>query len=96
MVENELGDWRRTHYSNELSTLSENSEVTIMGWILSVRGHGNISFATIHDRVGEIQVIAKSGDCPDDVKDSIASLKVHSCVAINGKTKHSEKSPTGV
>ena len=96
MVENELGDWRRTHYSNELSALSENSEVMIMGWILSVRGHGNISFATIHDRVGEIQVVAKSGDCPDDVKDSIASLKVHSCVAINGKTKHSEKSPTGV
>ena len=96
MTESELGDWRRTHYSNELKTLDENSDVTVMGWILSVRGHGNISFATIHDRVGDIQIVAKSGDCPDSVKDSLGSLKVHSCIGIIGKTKNSEKSPTGV
>ena len=96
MTESELGDWRRTHYSNELKALEENSDVTIMGWIVSVRGHGNISFATIHDRVGDIQVVAKSGDCSDDVKKNIALLKIHSSVAITGKTKHSEKSPTGV
>ena len=96
MTESELGDWRRTHYSNELKVLEENSDVTVMGWIVSVRGHGNISFATIHDRVGEIQIVAKSGDCPDDVKGNIALLKIHSSIAIIGKTKHSEKSPTGV
>jgi len=96
MTESELGDWRRTHYSNELKALEENSDVTVMGWIVSVRGHGNISFATIHDRVGEIQIVAKSGDCPDDVKGNIALLKIHSSIAIIGKTKHSEKSPTGV
>ena len=96
MTESELGDWRRTHYSNELKALDENSDVTVMGWIVSVRGHGNISFATIHDRIGEIQIVAKSGDCPDDVKENIALLKIHSSVAIIGKTKHSEKSPTGV
>jgi len=96
MTESELGDWRRTHYSNELKALEGDSDVTVMGWIVSVRGHGNISFATIHDRVGDIQVVAKSGDCPDDIKESIASLKIHSSIAIIGKTKHSEKSPTGV
>ena len=96
MTESELGDWRRTHYSNELKALDENSDVTVMGWIVSVRGHGNISFATIHDRIGEIQIVAKSGDCPDDVKENTALLKIHSSVAIIGKTKHSEKSPTGV
>ena len=96
MTESELGDWRRTHYSNELKALEENSDVTVMGWIVSVRGHGNISFATVHDRVGEIQIVAKSGDCPDDVKGNIALLKIHSSIAIIGKTKHSEKSPTGV
>jgi len=96
MTESELGDWRRTHYSNELKALEENSDVTVMGWIVSVRGHGNISFATIHDRIGEIQIVAKSGDCPDDVKENIALLKIHSSIAIIGKTKHSEKSPAGV
>ena len=96
MTESELGDWRRTHYSNELKALDENSDVTVMGWIVSVRGHGNISFATIHDRIGEIQIVAKSGDCPADVKENIALLKIHSSIAIIGKTKYSEKSPTGV
>ncbi len=43
MIESELGDWRRTHYSNQLGSDLEESIVTIMGWVSTVRGHGNIS-----------------------------------------------------
>ena len=42
MTETELGEWRRTHYSNELNSLSSDSDVTVMGWISSIRCHGNI------------------------------------------------------
>ena len=47
MIESELGDWRRTHYSNQLGSDLEESIVTIMGWVSTVRGHGNISFDLI-------------------------------------------------
>ena len=33
MVETELGDWRRSHYSKELDSSLAESDVTIMGWI---------------------------------------------------------------
>ena len=68
-----------------------------MGWISSIRGHGNISFATIIDKMGEIQIVAKKGSCPDDVLENISKLKPHSCIGLKGKViKTSEKSPTGV
>jgi len=96
MVETELGDWRRTHYSNELISDLEESDVTVMGWVSSVRGHGNISFATIIDKIGEIQIVAKKGSCPEDVLENISKLKPHSCIGLKGKVKTSEKSPTGI
>jgi len=96
MIETELGNWRRTHYSNELLSDLEKTDVTVMGWVSSVRGHGNISFATIIDKIGEIQIVAKKGSCPDDVLENISKLKPHSCIGLKGKVKASEKSPTGV
>ena len=96
MVETELGNWRRTHYSNELDPSLGESDVTVMGWISSVRGHGNISFATIVDKMGEIQIVAKKGSCPDNVLENISKLKQHSCVGIIGKVKASEKAPNGI
>jgi len=51
MIDTELGDLRRTHYSKDLDSSKENSDVTVMGWIVSVRGHGNISFLTLFRRL---------------------------------------------
>ena len=59
MIETELNDWRRTHYSNELVSSSNEMDVIVMGWISSVRGHGNISFVTIEDMTGQIQIVSK-------------------------------------
>ena len=96
MTETELGEWRRTHYSNELNSSLAESDVTVMGWISSIRGHGNISFVTIIDRIGEIQIVAKKGSCPDELLEKISKLKEHSCIGLIGKVKTSDKSPTGV
>jgi len=67
-----------------------------MGWVLSVRGHGNISFVTIRDKLGEIQIVAKAGNCPDDIREKISKLKEHSSIGISGMVKSSEKAPNGV
>ncbi len=96
MIETELGEWRRTHYSNELNSSLADSDVTVMGWVSSIRGHGNISFVTIIDKVGEIHIVAKKGSCPDQLLEKISKLKEHSCIGLIGKVKTSDKSPTGV
>jgi aspartyl-tRNA synthetase len=96
MIETELGSLRRTHYSKELDPSKDGSEVTVMGWILSVRGHGNISFVTIRDKMGDIQIVAKVGDCSDEIREKISKLKEHSSIGIIGKVKTSEKAVNGV
>ena len=91
MIETELGSLRRSHYSDEINSSMDGTQVTVMGWVLTVRGHGNISFATIHDKNGDISVVAKKGDCPDEIREKISVLKSHSSISITGNVKSSEK-----
>jgi len=95
MIETELGTLRRSHYSNEINSSMDGAQVTVMGWVLTIRGHGNISFVTIRDKNGDVSVVAKKGDCPDDIREKISSLKSHSSIAITGNVKSSEKAPNG-
>ena len=96
MIDTELGNLRRTHYSRELDPKKEGIEVTVMGWVLSVRGHGNISFITIRDVKGEIQIVAKKGECSDEIREKLSKLKEHSSISVTGKIKKSEKAPNGI
>ena len=96
MIETELGEWRRTHYSKELDASMAGSDVTIMGWISSIRGHGNITFLTLVDKMGTIQVVTKKGESPDDLVQSISKLKEHSSIGLIGTVKTSEKAPNGI
>ena len=95
MIDTELGKLRRSHYSDELNSSMDGIKVTVMGWVLTVRGHGNISFATIRDKNGSLSIVAKKGDCPDEIREKISSLKAHSSIAIIGTIKASEKAPSG-
>ena len=95
MIETELGKLRRSHYSNELNASMDGTQVTVMGWVLTVRGHGNISFATVRDKNGDLSIVAKKGDCPDEIREKISSLKAHSSIGIIGTIKASEKAPSG-
>ena len=95
MIETELGKLRRSHYSDELNSTMDGKEVTVMGWVLTVRGHGNISFATVRDKNGDLSIVAKKGDCPDEIREKISSLKAHSSIGIIGTIKASEKAPSG-
>jgi len=95
MIETELGNLRRSHFSDEISSSMDGDDVTVMGWVLTIRGHGNISFATLRDKNGDISIIAKKGDCPDEIREKISSLKSHSSIAVIGKVKSSDKAPGG-
>ncbi|MDC0639102.1 aspartate--tRNA(Asn) ligase [Nitrosopumilus sp.] len=95
MIETELGNLRRSHYSDQINASMDGAEVTVMGWILTVRGHGNISFATIKDKNGSLSIIAKKGDCSDEIREKISTLKAHSSIGVTGKVKSSEKAPGG-
>lgn len=92
----EMYELRRTHFSSDIRFCSENDTVIIMGWVSSIRDHGNLHFIQVKDRIGETQVVAKKGECPDLVLNQIQSLKEHSSLAIKGRVKFQPKSPNGV
>ena len=96
MIDTELGSLRRTHYSINLDPSKGDSEVTVMGWVLSVRRHGNISFVIIRDKLGDVQIVAKAGECPHEIREKLSKIKEHSSISITGKLKSSEKAPNGV
>jgi nondiscriminating aspartyl-tRNA synthetase len=85
IVENELGDWRRTHYSFQISDSSINNIVTVIGWISSKRDHGNVLFVQLRDRFGDIQILLKKKELSENIFESLKSLKEHSSIAIRGK-----------
>ena len=96
VIQTELGLLRRTHYSVQLHEASGKS-ATVMGWISAVRGHGNISFVTIRDNKGSIQVVAKAGACPDDVREKRQSLYsrfnfIDEMIMVDSFTEVAEKS----
>lgn len=96
MIGTELGDWRRTTYSDQLDPSMDGKEVTVMGWISSVRDHGNLVFVLLNDKQGQMQITAKAGVCPDDIKDTLTKLKEQSTIAVKGTLKPSPKAPKGV
>ena len=95
MADSDLGTWRRTIYSNEIDPTLDGKEVIVMGWVSSVRDHGNLVFMMINDKNGEIQVTAKKGDCREEIRQEIVKLKEQSSVAIKGIIKPSNKAPHG-
>jgi nondiscriminating aspartyl-tRNA synthetase len=95
LQEEDIGKLRRTHYSNEINSNIDDSEVVIMGWVSSIRDHGNMQFVTITDRYGDIQVVAKRKECTEKLFLYIQQLKEHASVAIRGKVRSQEKAPSG-
>lgn len=96
MIDTELGEWRRTIYSNQLDPSMDGKEVIVMGWISSVRDHGNLVFVLLNDKEGQMQITAKAGVCPDEIKESLVKLKEQSTIAVKGVVKPSAKAPRGV
>ncbi|MBI5378027.1 MAG: aspartate--tRNA(Asn) ligase [Thaumarchaeota archaeon] len=96
MMDTELGTWRRSVYSNKIDPSMDGKEVIVMGWVSSVRDHGNLVFMMINDKEGEIQITAKAGSCPEEIRQAIVKLKEQSSVGIKGVIKPSAKAPHGV
>jgi len=94
--EEELGNWRKSHYSSEINPSLEGRSVILMGWISSIRDHGNIQFIMLRDKDGDTQIIAKKGQCPDLVYEQVLQLKEHTSLGVNGKVISQRKAPNGI
>lgn len=67
-----------------------------MGWVASVRDHGNIQFIILRDTRGEIQITLKKGECSDSIFYLAKEVKEHSSIGVRGKVRPQEKVSNGV
>ena len=96
LQEEDLNNWRRTHYSKEIAlSKAGDDEVIIMGWVASIRDHGNIQFIILRDMYGEIQVTVKKRECSESLFQLAKEIKEHSSIGVRGKIRPQEKVPNG-
>ncbi|MBA3749933.1 MAG: aspartate--tRNA(Asn) ligase [Nitrosopumilus sp.] len=97
--EQDLENWRRTHYSFQINSSQINQSIIIMGWISSKRDHGNVLFIQIRDKFGDIQVVVKKkgeNDSTNEIFEILKNLKEHSSIGIKGIVVEQKRSSNGV
>ncbi len=91
----ELEDWRKTHYTKDISPDLVDQEVILGGWVRNFRDLGGLKFISLQDKYGERQITMKKGVVSDDVFEK-AKVGYQYCIMIKGKVKAFKKAPGGV
>lgn len=77
---------KRSHFCHDLSSSDKGKKVVVMGWVESVRDHGDLVFVILRDRTGLLQVVCEPGGDVSDVSlKEVKSLKSESVVAFCGE-----------
>jgi len=88
----------RTHFCSDLNISNLNKNVTLSGWIDTIRDHGNLIFIDLRDNYGITQCVV---DAKHSIFDEVSKLTNESVITINGKViKRSDETinnnlPTG-
>ncbi|MGN6559124.1 MAG: aspartate--tRNA(Asn) ligase [Candidatus Nitrosocosmicus sp.] len=91
--EQDLENWRRTHYSFQINQSLINQLIIIMGWVSSKRDHGNVLFIQVRDKFGDIQVVIKKyKGLENQMFYILRNLKEHSSISIKGKVVEQKRS----
>lgn len=91
----ELGDWRKTHYTKDISPELDGKEVIIGGWVRNYRDLGGLKFINLQDKYGERQITLKKGTISDELFEK-AKLGYQDCIMVKGKVKAFKKAPGGI
>jgi aspartyl-tRNA synthetase len=95
--EQELENWRRTHYSNQVTSSQTGQLIIVMGWVSSKRDHGNVLFIQLRDKFGDVQIVVKKErDLENKTFEVLKNIKEHSSIGVKGKVVEQKKSPSGV
>jgi len=92
---NELGDWRKSHYTKDVTVELVGEVVTLGGWVRNYRDLGGLKFISLQDTYGERQITLKKGVVSDEI---FTNTKVgyQYCIMVRGKVKTFEKAPGGI
>jgi aspartyl-tRNA synthetase len=96
MKTDQLGDWRRTHYSNEIKPELDGSEVILFGWVQDIRDLGGIRFLILQDREGTVQITIPRGKVDKQIERKAESVQRQYSIGVKGLVKRTEMTPRKV
>ncbi len=76
---------RKTHNCNALTAADAGKQVSLVGWIDSVRDHGGIAFVDLRDREGITQLVFDPQN--GDFSNALRQFKQESVIAVTGAVK---------
>ena len=91
----EMDDWRKTHYTHEVTPDLIDEQVILGGWVRNYRDLGGLKFINLQDKYGERQITLKKGVVPDELFDKI-KVGYQFCIMVKGKVKAFKKAPGGI
>jgi aspartyl-tRNA synthetase len=92
----ELGDWRRTHYSADITRALDGKTVVVFGWVLEVRDLGGLRFLILQDKEGTVQVTVPRKKVSPQVLEKADALQGQYSIGVKGTVKATEMTPRGV
>ncbi|MDH5634736.1 MAG: aspartate--tRNA(Asn) ligase, partial [Candidatus Bathyarchaeota archaeon] len=92
----ELGDWRRTHYSIDVTRELNEKEVVVFGWVLDIRDLGGLRFVILQDREGTVQITIPRKKVSPQLLEKAEGLQRQYSIGVRGTVKETEMTPRGV
>ncbi len=91
-----LGDWRRTHYTSEITPELDEKVVTVLGWVREIRDLGGIRFLILRDREGNVQVTIPRKKVDKELLEKADALQTQYSIGVKGVVKKTTMTPRGV
>jgi len=96
MEVDQLGDWRRTHYSREIKPEMDGKEVVVFGWVQEIRDLGGIRFVILQDREGTVQITIHRDQAKKELIKKADSLQRQYSIGVRGVAKKTEMTQRGI
>ncbi|RDE15211.1 MAG: aspartate--tRNA(Asn) ligase [Candidatus Thorarchaeota archaeon] len=91
-----IGKDRRSHFASEVTPKIAGKQVTLIGWVHTLRDKGRIKFLILRDERGMVQVTIPQGKVPTDVFEVSGQLKPESVVVVHGTVVAADQVERGV
>lgn len=91
-----LGDWRRTHYSVQVTSELDGRKVVVLGWVFDIRDLGGIRFIVLRDREGTVQVTMHRNKADPKVVEKANAIQRQYGIGVKGIVKKTSATPRGV
>jgi nondiscriminating aspartyl-tRNA synthetase len=91
-----IGDWVRSHYTNQVTPELDGQEVTLFGWVQEVRDLGGLRFIILQDREGTVQITIPKKRVSPEVLAKSDLLQKRFSFGIKGTVKKTNMTKRGV